>query len=89
MTDIKRALLDPTDVFRTPQEVLDVQDLTRQQKIEILRRWEYDVRELQVAEEENMLGPPGVGLDEVLQALHALGAGVDTEHSAPTKEGGV
>ncbi len=27
MTDTKRALLDPTDVFRTPQEVLDVQGL--------------------------------------------------------------
>ena len=89
MTDIKRALLDPTAIFRTPQEVLDVQDLSRKQKIEILRRWEYDVRELQVAEEENMPGPSTVGLDEVLQALHALDAGVDTEHSPPTKEGGV
>ena len=89
MTDIKRALINPADVFRTPQEVLEVQDLSRQQKIEILRRWEYDVRELQVADEENMPGPPGVGLDDVLQALHTLGAGVDTEHSPPTKQGGV
>ena len=89
MTDIKRALVDPAAVFRTPQGVLDARDLSRQQKIEILRRWEYDVREVLVAEEENMPGPLGVGLDEVLKALHALGAGVDTEHSPPTKEGGV
>ena len=89
MTDIKRALIDPVAVFRTPQEVVEVQDLSRHQKIEILRRWEYDVRELQVAEEENMLGRSTVELEEVLRALHALGACVDTEHSPPTKEGGV
>jgi hypothetical protein len=89
MTDIKQALLDPAAVFRTPQEVLEAQDLSRQQKIEVLRRWEYDVRELEVAEEENMPGPSGVELDEVLQALLALGVSIDTEHSPPTKEGGV
>lgn len=89
MTDIDRALISPGAVFRSPKDVLEVQDLSRQQKIEILRRWEYDVRELQVAEEENMLGQSDIGLDEVLQALHELGAGVDTEHSPPTKQGGV
>ena len=89
MTDIDRAFISPATVFRAPKEVLEVQDLSRQQKIEILRRWEYDVRELLVAEEENMLGQSDVGLDEVLQALHELGAGVDTEHSPPTKQGGV
>jgi hypothetical protein len=89
MTDIDRALMDPTNVFRTPQKVLESQDLSHQQKIEVLRHWEYDVRELQVAEEENMPGQSRIALDEILKALRELGAGVDTEHSPPTKQGGV
>jgi hypothetical protein len=53
-----------------------------------LQRWEYDVRELQVAEEEGMEGPQPVTLDVVLRALRSLGAPADTERSAPTKQGG-
>jgi hypothetical protein len=36
-------------------------DLSREQKVEILRRWEYDMRELQVADDESMTAkePPG------------------------------
>ncbi len=56
MTDIDKAMLDPTAVFRTPEEVLLREDMTRDQKIEILRRWAYDARNLEVAEEENMGG---------------------------------
>lgn len=89
MTDIDRALMDPANVFCTPQKVLESQDLSHQQKIEILRHWEYDVRELQVAEEENMPGQSRIALDEILKALREFGAGVDTEHSPPTKQGSV
>ena len=49
MTDLKKALLDPTLVYTEPSEVVADQDLTRDQQIEILRRWEYDARELEVA----------------------------------------
>ena len=75
MNDLKHALLDPTSVFEHPSEVLQRDDLSDEQKIEILHRWEYDARELQVASEENM--PPNNAstdlLDEVLKALHKLG----------------
>ena len=53
-------------------------ELSREQKIEILNRWEYDAPELQVAEEENMLfnsDQPDI-LDEIVHCLHALGAGL-------------
>ncbi len=89
MTDLDRALLNPASIFASPDEVLAHEDLSHQQKIEILRRWEYDERELQVAEEENMAGGPSDMLDEILRALHELGAGVDTEHSPLTKQGGI
>ncbi len=51
MTDIDKAMLDPTAAFRTPEEVLLREDMTREQKVEVLRRWAYDARNLEVAEE--------------------------------------
>ena len=50
MIDVEKALLDPAAIFRHPQQVIDTNDLSRDQKIEVLRRWEYDVREIQVLE---------------------------------------
>jgi len=88
--DFKVAVLDPTAVFRCPEDVLQREELTPAQKIEILRRWEYDARALEVAEEENMgSAEPSDALDRVLNALHALGASPDLEHMPPTKQGGV
>lgn len=85
---IEQALLDPASVYSSPASVTGDPALDRKQKIEILRRWEYDARELEVAEEENMGGGPPDMLDEILAALNALNAGADVEHSAPTKQGG-
>lgn len=87
MADIEKALLDPASVFKGPRDVLHREDLTREQKIKILRRWEYDARQLQVATEESMRGPEPVALDQVLNALRELDAG-GAERSAPTKHGG-
>lgn len=86
--DHEKALLDPASVFERPADVFDEPSLTREQKIKILRRWEYDARDLEVAEEENMAGGPPDMLDEILDVLHRLDAGVDVEHSPPTKQGG-
>ena len=81
MIDVEKALLDPGLVFKTPDEVLAEKDLSREQKIKILQKWEYDARELEVAEEEGMKGPKLVSLDDVLRALRSLGAPADTERS--------
>jgi len=91
MANIDKVLLtDPTLMFKKPQDVVEKKDLTREQKIEVLRRWEYDARELQVADEEGMSPdvPQQTLLDAVLKALRSLGAEADPEHSAPTKQGG-
>jgi hypothetical protein len=88
--DFDKALLDPASAFGNPSKVVDSAELSREQKIQILRRWEYDARELQVADEEGMTAPKPqtVTLDMILAALRALGAPADVEHSAPTKQGG-
>jgi hypothetical protein len=90
MIDVKKALTNPSAIFDQPEEVVERNDLSREQKIEILRRWEYDARELQVADEEGMApsDPQPVILDAILNALRSLGAPADVEHSAPTKQGG-
>lgn len=86
--DIKQALLDPTSVFSRPEDVLAEASLSRDQKIKILRRWEYDARELEVADDENMGGGAPAILDRVLQALHQLEADIEVEKTPPTKQGG-
>jgi hypothetical protein len=89
MVDVEKALLDPGLVFKTPQDLFANDELSRQQKIDILRRWEYDARQLQVAEEESMEGPQPVMVDAVLRALRAIGAPADSERCGPTKQGEV
>lgn len=46
MGNIDKAMLDPSIVYKNPGEVLNDRELTRIQKVEILRRWEYDALEI-------------------------------------------
>jgi len=86
MIDLRKALLDPTVVCENPIEVVDDASLTREQKIEILRSWEYDARALEVAEEEaGMFVSRPEMFDLVINALRTIGAKRDTEHTPPTK----
>ncbi len=86
MIDVKTAMLAPTMVFEDPMDVVANDELTRDQKIEILRRWEYDARQLEIAEEEaGMAVRRPEMFDRVLQALHTLGVERDIEHTPPTK----
>jgi hypothetical protein len=72
--ELEKALLDPSAVFDEPEEVLRREDLTREQKTLILRRWEYEARELEIAADEGMRGETKDKLDRVLNALRALGS---------------
>ena len=86
MIDLNKAMLDPGSVFVEPKEVVTSEELTREQKIEILRRWEYDAHQMEVAEEEAGMALRCPELfDLVIQALHTLGSARDTEHTPPTK----
>jgi len=87
--DLRQALLNPAIVFLGPEHVLERDELTREQKIEVLRRWKFDALQLQVADEENMPSEQSSAiLDRVLQALHALNANPGLEDSPSTKHGG-
>ena len=84
--NMEKAMLDPTSVFACPDDVCREDSLTRDKKIKILRRWEYDARELGVAEEENMGGGSPDILDQVLRALQRLDADMHLEHGPSTKQ---
>ena len=83
--DFEKAKLNPAAVFKSPQEVVSIQELSREQKIEILQQWEQDARSMEVAEEESMPGPQPKLLQPIRDALHALNYWPDTEHSSPSK----
>jgi hypothetical protein len=77
--DVERARLDPGAVFASPEAVRDDPRLAHGDKVDILRRWEYDARELSVAEEEGMGGGEPPLLDRIEAALHALTGYPDPE----------
>lgn len=85
--DMEKALLDPASVFDTPAAVCDEPSLSTEDKVRVLKRWEYDARELQVADEENMAGDRTDLLDQVLGALARLKRPGGPQTS-PTKQGG-
>lgn len=85
--DFNEVKLDPSAAFQRPADVLAESSLTREQKIEVLRQWEYDAREMDVAEEENMQGRSGVELSDVLEALDQIDPDRE-ERSSPNKQGG-
>ena len=65
--------------------------LNKKDKIDILKRWAYDERELEVAEEENMSKASDDYhaniLDEILLCLLELGVEGDQPEHPPTKHG--
>lgn len=69
-------LLDPADAFTSPEQVLSNDELDREQKIQILRRWDDDARQLLRAQSEGMQSnDSGSGvLKQVQSALESLGA---------------
>lgn len=72
MTDVDRALHDPSEVYRFPHDVVEDQSISKEDKLKILQQWEYDAREIQVADEENMVGDSASMLHRVHEALHEV-----------------
>jgi len=87
--DFRKALNDPQSVFPSPGDLVRCEALTKEQKIEVLRRWEYDASEDEVAVEEGMRDDRPSKLREILLALDELTGGFDVAHTPPTKQGGV
>jgi len=88
--DLDQALFDPGSVFSSPEHLLDHPNLSVAQKVEILRRWEYDAAEVAVAVEEGMPDRDDEDLlRRILLALERLTGGLDVERSGPSKQHGL
>ena len=91
----EEAVKDPSLFFENPCQVIADERFDKNQKIRILRQWEYDVREMMVAEEEGMnpdaerLARHQENMADILRCLHQVGEGVDVEHAQTSKFGGV
>ena len=88
-SEIEAAMASPASVFGSPEEVLEHPELTAEQKIEILRRWQYDAVELDVAVEEGMPGDDHPLLRRIMLALGTLTGPIDLEHLGPNKQHGL
>ncbi|MEK1891282.1 MAG: hypothetical protein AAAB35_27705 [Phyllobacterium sp.] len=88
--DLEKALLDPASVFAEPEHVLGDAMLPDEQKVEILRRWQYNAAEESVALEEGMPGDENDDLmHRILVALSELIGPIDVDHTAPSKQHGL
>lgn len=67
-----RALLNPAEIFKRPNDVVSSDDLTTDQKLEVLKRWETDALLLSVADEENMSGGEPSRIEDVRHAIDVL-----------------
>lgn len=87
--DYQRALLDPTLFFSQPGDVLEQNDLSQDEKLSLLKRWEQDAREIEVAEEEGMVGTRPSQLSAIIQAIDQLDPEYHLNAHAPDKQGNI
>jgi hypothetical protein len=87
--DLNGAMQSPSEVYDSPEAIRDDASLSREDKIRLLRSWAYDENELLVAEEEGMGRGEKADVARVLAVLDELTGGFDSEHTPPTKHGGV
>lgn len=82
---------DVSERYAHPEEILQDQSLSREQKIKKLQEWDQDLRQLMVASEENMpgtvSGQPAESLQAVSDALCKLGVNAETKKESPAKTG--
>ncbi len=78
MKTLDDILKDPADNFGDPAEVISASEFSRDQKIEILRRWDDDARLLLTAQSEGMCEGKSSAevLSQIQDALAELGAEV-------------
>ena len=83
--DFEKALADPAAAFATPAAIVEAAALSKEQKVALLRQWEYDESQLAVATEEGMPGNGRSRLQEIAAALAALDPEGD-DRAAPSKQ---
>ena len=82
---LKRAQLVPSAMFASPAAVVRSKALSLPQKIAILRRWEFDIRQRSEARRALAVSAETRLLAEVQSALADLGASTSPPRSQPMR----
>jgi hypothetical protein len=82
--ELKRARLVPSSVFADPGAVVRSEALNRAQKIEILRRWEFDALR-GGSGMASVAADPDSMLDQIRSALMTLGVRLPPRSISPTR----
>jgi hypothetical protein len=77
--ELDKALLNPGSAVGSPEKVAENLELSRDRKIHILLRWEYDAAEAAVALEDGMSGQGRDFLRRILVEPARLGAAPDID----------
>jgi hypothetical protein len=86
----QKAIMGPSSSFEHPKDVVAADDLTVQEKADVLKQWENDAESLQRATDEGMSGGNPPRLDEVKSAqtmLTKLKTGQSALHGAKNSNG--
>ena len=70
--DLAAMMLSPYEHFEDPMAVARSENLTKEEKLSVLKSMEADARELEVAAEENMGGGEQHSLAAVRKAMRAV-----------------
>lgn len=78
---VDEAIADPSRKFPSPMAVLEADELSPEEKVEVLRSWEHDAKRLLESADENMTDERGRErnqLPEIQKALRILGIGTSS-----------
>lgn len=81
--DLNAVMADPTAFFAQPQDVLKDERFSREIKLKILRQWERDAHNLEVADNEGMSGGEDSMHGRVLHAIRSLEEGAEQNQTQP------
>ena len=85
--DLTELTSRPASYFASPMELAKSTRLQTSAKLAALKEWEFDVRQLEVATEENMGAAQRTTLQEVHEAMRALGHEPETDPTPGGKAG--
>ena len=71
--EFEKVCVNPVSFFDSPFDIVHSTDFTTEEKLKLLLAWQYDARQIQLAEDEGMPSGADVGLDDVVTALGLLG----------------
>lgn len=77
----------PAPLHPHPRSILDREDLSRDAKIRILKEWEHDALERDVATAEGMAGGPRTRLQAITDALRTLEEETSDNQDRPLRQG--